>query len=87
MLQIADPLHDEFIEVRRKDDQKAKTLEKGIALICRLVKNSPIELEPRRVSVQEVGRINVKIDLLGASIGVTPFSHVFKKCLKFRHFP
>lgn len=87
MLQVSDPFHDKFIQIRRENDEKAQTLEERITLIRGLVKDPAIELEPGSVPVQEVRRINVKIDLFGASIGVTTFSHIFQKCLKFRHFP
>ena len=52
-LQTAHPLHEELVEVRREDAQKAHALQQRRPLVECFVQHPPVELQPAQLSVDE----------------------------------
>src|SRR5262245_948657 len=53
LLKTGHPNHEEFIQVCGKDRKELESLEKRLALIQRLFKNAPVELDPTQFAVQK----------------------------------
>ncbi len=52
LLQTADPLHEELVQVRAGDGEKLHPFEQRVALVLRLVEHTAIECEPGQLSIE-----------------------------------
>ena len=57
-LQAGDAHHVEFVEVRRRDRQKAQALQQRMAQVLRLLQNAAVEGEPGQFAVDEAAPAN-----------------------------
>ena len=64
-LQPRDPRHEEFVEVRARDRQKAQALEQGMRDVGRFLEHTPIERQPRQFAVEEFAWIWLWLGLVG----------------------
>ena len=70
LLEAADPLHEELVEIAADDRQELDALEQRRARVARLVQHAAIELEPGQLAVQvELGRAQIDV---GASAPPPP---------------
>ena len=62
LFEPADPLHEEFVEVRADDGRELHALQEWRALVHPLVQHAAVELEPGQLPVQEdAGRLQVDL--------------------------
>ena len=62
LLEPADALHEELVQVRAHDGQELHALQKGGSLVLGLIQDAAVELEPGELAVQVQGRV-LEIDL------------------------
>src|SRR5215472_5836837 len=53
LLQTADTLHEELVEIRSGDGEELDALQQRIVLVERFLKHAPIEREPGQLAIQE----------------------------------
>jgi hypothetical protein len=84
VLEITDPLHDEFVEIVRENNQEPQSLEERISFIRCFSEHPSVKLQPGEIAVEKMRRIHVEINFFRRPRGQSSFAHKFTFCLKFR---
>ena len=62
LLQSAHPLHEELVEVGVEDGDELQPLEQRVRRVLGLVQHPGVELQPRELAVQQIGRLDDLFD-------------------------